>query len=90
MSKLHFAALAGELRLIAGLDPLTKRDLVQLPPRNAETMQQVGISKTNLDGPVRSWINASFREPNNLKPPLKSGSITPATRWEQLKTMAGV
>ena len=82
------AALSNEDRLRAGLDPLTRRDLVVDPPRANETMQQVGVSSTNLDGPVRSWINRAFREPKGLTL-LTRGAITTATIWQALVAMMG-
>ena len=67
----------------AALDPLTRRDLIASPPRDAESMQQIGISATNLDGPVRSWINGRFRGPRNLRV-LTRGAIKPETTWSKL------
>lgn len=67
----------------AALDPLTRRDLIARPPRDAENMQQIGISATNLDGPVRSWINGRFRRPNNLWL-LTRGAIKADTTWSNL------
>ena len=78
--------LTDEERLTAGLDPLTRRNLILLPPQDQEVMQQVGISKTNLDGPVRVWINDSFRQPKKM-PKLPRGSIKPTTTWKQLVSM---
>lgn len=75
--------LTDEQLLIAGLDPLTKRDLIASPPAAGETMQKVGISKTRLDGPVRSWLNARFRRPRKL-PALTRGAIKVSTKWSQL------
>lgn len=75
--------LSNEERLRAGLDPLTARDLIIQAPQPTETMQAIGISKTNLDLPVRRWINRSFREPNGW-PPLKKGALKPATTWSEL------
>jgi hypothetical protein len=74
------AGLSDALRLIAGLDPLTKRNLAVDPPAAAETFVHIGISATNLDGPVRSWINNSFRIPRR-KPVLIQGAIKPSMTW---------
>lgn len=79
-------SLSNEQLLIAGLDALTARDLISQPPAAVETMQHIGISKTNLDGPVRSWVNKRFRA-NSGKQPLRRGAIKPSTRWAQLLTM---
>jgi hypothetical protein len=78
--------LTDEQRLIAGLDPLTSRDLASNPPGPAETMQQIGISKTNLDIVVRSFINRSFRTPRG-ESSLVPGSIKSTTTWTQLLGM---
>lgn len=75
--------LTDEQRLVAGLDPLTFRDLATNPPASSETMQQIGISKTNLDTVVRSFVNRSFRQPSG-KPQLAPGSIKTSTTWTQL------
>jgi len=72
--------LSDKLRLIAGLDPLTKRDLAVNPPADTETFVHIGISATNLDGPVRSWINNSFRVPRH-KAVLTPGAIKPSLNW---------
>jgi len=79
-------ALNDEHRLIAGLDPLTFRDLVTNPPAGSETMQQIGISKTNLDTVVRGFVNQAFRQPTG-KSMLPPGAITPSTTWTQLLGM---
>lgn len=76
-------SLSDEELLCAGLDPLTRRDLIKQRPDGSETMQQIGISETNLDGPVRSWINARFRKPRD-KPVLTRGAIKGSTTWAQL------
>lgn len=75
--------LSDEDLVRAGLDPLTRRDLIAHPPQPAETMQQIGISDTNLDGPVRSWINGRFRKPRG-KAVLTRGAIKGSTTWAQL------
>lgn len=75
--------LSNEEKLRAGLDPLTARDLIAQAPQAHETMQAIGISKTNLDLPVRRWINRSFRAPNDWVP-LKKGALKPATKWSEL------
>lgn len=75
-----FADLTDEELLIAGLDPLTHRELKKSPPGSHETMADIGISPTNLDTVVRTWINREFREPRG-KPPLASGAIKSSTKW---------
>jgi len=79
-------ALSTEQRLIAGLDPLTSRNLITMPPGASETMQQIGISKTNLDTVVRGFVNRSFRQPTG-KPLLPPGAIVSSTTWTQLLGM---
>ncbi len=83
---IKLSQLSDEQILTLALDPLTRRDLINLPPAQTETMQQVGVSKTNLDGPVRSWVNERFRKPRGKKQ-LKRGAISPATKWSQLLGM---
>lgn len=75
--------LTDEELVRAALDPLTRRDLIEQPPAVGETMQQLGVSATNLDGPVRSWINGRFRGPRGLSL-LTRGKIKSETKWSQL------
>lgn len=75
--------LSDEQILAIALDPLTRRDLIDAPPGDGETMQQIGISATNLDGPVRSWINKRFRQPRDLSL-LTRGKIKSDTTWSKL------
>lgn len=49
-----------KIRLIGVLDAFTHEDLIQNPPTDDETMQQLGVSFTNLDRVVRHWINKRF------------------------------
>lgn len=83
---IKLSQLSDEQILILALDPLTRRDLINLPPAQSETMQHVGVSKTNLDGPVRRWINERFRKPRGKKQ-LTRGAISPGTKWSQLLGM---
>ncbi len=69
--------------LLAGIDTITNRDLKVVPPQNAETMQELGISKTNLDLPIRRWINRRFREPVG-KSIFPKGTFKTSTTWKQL------
>lgn len=69
--------------LTAGIDIMTDRDLKATPPADAETMQQLGISKTNLDLPVRRWINRRFRKPAG-KAVFPKGTFKTSTTWKQL------
>src|SRR5262245_48054363 len=87
-ARIALASLNDEQRLIAGLDPLTHRKLAENPPAPSETMQDIGISATNLDTVVRSWINRAFRAPRGL-PPLISGDIKSGTKWSKLLEMCG-
>ena len=77
------STLTDEELVRAALDPLTRRNLIEQPPAAAETMQQVGVSATNLDGPVRSWVNGRFRGPRGLSL-LTRGTIKSETKWSQL------
>jgi hypothetical protein len=76
-------ALTDEEVLIAGLDPLTYRKLKENPPAASETMGDIGISPTNLDTVVRSWVNRDFRIPRKHDP-LPSGAIKSNTKWSKL------
>jgi hypothetical protein len=82
----ELSQLSDEQILLVALDPLTRRDLINLPPSPTETMQHVGLGKTKLDGPIRSWINARFRKPRGRKP-LKRGAISSGTTWSKLLSM---
>jgi hypothetical protein len=70
------------------MDPLTFRDLAANPPADSETMQQIGIGKTQLDTVVRGFINRSFRQARG-EPLLAPGTIGPGTTWRQLIGMCG-
>lgn len=77
------SVLSDEELLRVALDPLTRRDLIGQAPTDQETMQQIGISATNLDGPVRSWINGRFRKPRSLTV-LTRGKIKSDMTWSKL------
>lgn len=69
--------------LTAGIDTMTDRDLKTSPPADDETMQQLGLSKTNLDLPIRRWINRRFRSPKS-KAVFVKGTFKTTTTWKQL------
>lgn len=77
--------LTDEEALIAGVDVFAKsRDLKEFPPKDPESMTEIGLSKTMLDAPVRAWVNARFRKPNGWDL-LKSGDLKPAMKWKAFK-----
>ncbi|PXA78744.1 hypothetical protein DMC25_22250 [Caulobacter sp. D4A] len=69
--------------LIVGLDVLTDRALSAKRPTDDETMQHIGISKGDLDGPATDWINKRFRRPAK-KRLLVPGEIKPSTKWADM------
>jgi hypothetical protein len=78
-------ALTDEEALITGLAVFVKaRDLHKNPPKDGETLQALGISATNLDVPVRAWINAKFRKPRGW-PLFARGDLTTDTTWSDFK-----
>jgi hypothetical protein len=78
-------ALTDEEALITGLAVFAKaRDLHKNPPKDGETLQALGISSTNLDVPVRAWINAKFRKPRGW-PLFAKGDLTTDMTWSDFK-----
>jgi hypothetical protein len=74
-------ALSAEEALVSGLAVFAKaRDLHKLPPKPGETLQQLGIGPSNLDAPIRAWINAKFRAPNGW-PLFASGDLKVDMKW---------
>jgi hypothetical protein len=81
-------ALSDEIKLIAGLDPMTYRNLTDNPPGKNETMAHIGIGPTNLDTVVRSWINRDFRKPRG-KTQLATGTIKSSTKSSKRVELSG-
>ncbi|MBI1196930.1 MAG: hypothetical protein GC203_03630 [Phenylobacterium sp.] len=81
----NLKALTDEEALVAGLDVFAKsRDLQKNPPKDGETLQELGIGPSNLDGPVRAWINAKFRRPRDW-PLFVSGDLTVDMKWSDFR-----
>ncbi|WP_372782890.1 hypothetical protein [Phenylobacterium sp.] len=80
--------LTDEHVLIAGVAVFVKgRDLHANPPRDNETLGAIGVSPSNLDFPIRTWINAKFRKPNGL-PFLVSGDLKTTMTWARFRKAA--
>lgn len=81
----NLKALTDAEALVAGLGVFARsRDLQKFPPKPDETLAQLGIGPSNLDGPVRAWINAKFRRPRGW-PLFASGDLTVDLTWSDLK-----
>lgn len=82
--------LSDEEELVAGLAVFVRsRRLKEFPPKDNETLAQLGVPPGKLDTSIRSWINATFRQSNT--PPLKllkSGDLTVEMTWPNFKKAA--
>jgi len=78
--------LPDEQALMAGVDVFAKhRDFKTAPPKEKETLEELGISATSLDVPLRAWINAKFRKPRKW-PLFASGELTIGMTWSEFST----
>lgn len=83
-----FTQLTPRQELVLRLDAFTDRDLrVANPPRDAETMAQLGISKTNLDVFVRIYVNKRFGGGKTL---YARGELKPTVTYSALCAKCGV
>ncbi|MDP3737463.1 MAG: hypothetical protein Q8R02_08735 [Hyphomonadaceae bacterium] len=72
--------------LVVGLDAHSRRDLLELEPRGNDTLMDMGLCQSKIDGPMRAWINKRFRKPGEE---LESGSLTITTRFSRLCAVCG-
>jgi hypothetical protein len=84
MRQSELNGISDEQALVLGLDVFTRRDLKAQPPKDSETIQQIGIGPNTLNTAVRRWLNRRFRDPKK-KPRLLSGKLTSSTTFAALK-----
>ena len=75
--------------LIAGLDVFTREDFAANPPKEKETLEQLGIASGKIDTSLRAWINKRFLEPAG-EPLLLKGKLKPSTKFSELCKICGV
>lgn len=81
----NFSDLSPRQELDLRLDAFTDRDLrVANPPKDPETMGELGISKTNLDAFVRIFVN------NRFSAGYARGKLTPSVTYGELRAKCGV
>lgn len=80
------ATMGSEAKLLVKLQKYTRRDLIKRPPLATDTMQHIGVSSTNLDLPIRRWINSDIRVPAGLRA-LVRNEIKSSTTWPNLVKM---
>jgi hypothetical protein len=84
------ADLSDEDALVAGVAVFVRgRDLHTDPPKDNETLAAIGISPSNLDIPIRLWINAKFRKSKTPPLPLLvSGDLKTTMTWADFSKAA--